>query len=136
MMDALHYHDIISKIKLNGESYIKIPSLSIFPELVHGFTTRFGGVSKNEYATLNLNYNKNDDPENVRNNFEILGKKLGIEPDNMVLSHQVHDKNILLVNKDHGGMGVIRKRDYSSIDSLITNETNLLLITQIGRAHV
>ena len=69
MLDALPYDQVILDIKRKGESYINIPPLSVFPELVHGFTTRFGGVSKKEYATLNLNYNKNDDPANVRNNF-------------------------------------------------------------------
>lgn len=129
MFDALPYDDMILDIKQKGESYIKIPSLSIFPELIHGFTTRFGGVSTNEYTSLNLNYNKNDYPNNVRKNFEILGKKLGVGLDKMVLSHQVHDKNILHVNKSHGGMGIIRKRDYSNIDALVTDEANLLLIT-------
>lgn len=129
MLDALPYDQVILDIKRKGESYINIPPLSVFPELVHGFTTRFGGVSKKEYATLNLNYNKNDDPANVRNNFEILGKKLGVESDNMVLSHQVHGKDILYVTKSHAGMGVIRERSYSNIDALVTDEPDLLLIT-------
>lgn len=121
--------DVLPKIIQKKESYIKIPSLSIYPELIHGFTTRFGGVSKDEYKTFNLNFNRNDDSKNVLRNFEILGNKLGVSLDNMVLSHQVHDKNLLRVEKYHGGMGIIKEREYHNIDGLITTESDLMLIT-------
>ena len=37
-----------------------------FPDLIHGFTTRFGGVSTGDYATLNLNFNRSDSESNVK----------------------------------------------------------------------
>ncbi|MGI6084899.1 MAG: peptidoglycan editing factor PgeF [Acetivibrionales bacterium] len=108
---------------------ISIPALSAFPELIHGFTTRFGGVSTGEYASFNLNFNRLDPVTNVRKNYDILSNELGVPLENMVLSHQVHDKNVLIVRKEHKGMGIVRERSYKSIDGLITQETGLMLVT-------
>ena len=38
----------------NGLAYYTFPSLDGFPELIHGVTTRHGGVSTGQYASLNL----------------------------------------------------------------------------------
>lgn len=128
-MVPLHDDRYIETIIRNQKLYISIPALSTFPELIHGFTTRFGGVSTGEYASLNLNYNRNDDPNNVRKNFELLSLDLGVPLNNMVLSHQVHDKNVLKVESTHGGMGIVQERNYHRIDGLITHEADLMLIT-------
>ena len=44
---------------------------------VHCFSTRFGGVSGGVLASLNLGTHRGDSPENVRENYEILGKAVG-----------------------------------------------------------
>ena len=37
----------------------------------HAFTTKFGGVSQGDCASLNFGLNRGDRPENVRRNYEI-----------------------------------------------------------------
>lgn len=113
----------------NKNLFIRIPSLSEFPELIHGFTTRHGGISSEEYATLNLNFNKADLKTNVFENFTRLSKKLAVPLEDMVLSHQVHDSKILPVSKEHSGMGIIKERCFSNIDGLATDCENLMLVT-------
>ena len=44
----------------------------------HCFTTRMGGVSEGIFASLNIGYNRGDDPKNVEENFRILAEALGI----------------------------------------------------------
>ncbi len=119
----------IEEAKKYNRPYIGIPALCAFPDLIHGFTTRFGGVSTGDYATLNLNFNRPDPQINVKTNYDILSNDLGVPLNNMVLSHQVHDKKILKVKKEHSGMGIVRERSYESIDGLITQETGLMLVT-------
>lgn len=119
----------LEKVKLNLQAFIGIPSLSVFPELVHGFTTRYGGVSTGDYASLNLNFNRPDPASNVIKNYQIFSEKIGVPLENMVLSHQVHDKNVLHVDRRHGGMGLIHERAYKDIDGLITDEADLMLVT-------
>jgi YfiH family protein len=119
----------IEKARKYKRPFIGIPALYDFPDLIHGFTTRFGGVSTGDYATLNLNFNRSDSESNVKKNYEILSHELGVPLNNMVLSHQVHDKKILKVSEEHKGMGIVRDRSYKDIDGLVTQETGLLLVT-------
>ena len=119
----------LKKARSDRSTYIGIPSLSDFPELIHGFTTRFGGVSTGDCASLNLNFNRPDPADNVMKNYRILGEQLGVSLEDMVLSHQVHDRNVLSVDKRHAGMGLTRERSYSDIDGLATNQLDLMLVT-------
>jgi YfiH family protein len=119
----------LERVRTDRLAYITIPALSDFPELIHGFTTRFGGVSTGDFATLNLNFNRPDPAENVMRNYQILGEKLGVPLQDMVLSHQVHDRKVLPVDRTHAGMGLTRERTYSNIDGLATDETGLMLVT-------
>ena len=45
----------------------------------HGFTTRFGGVSTGDYASLNLRFSCGDRIENVAENYNILGNALDMD---------------------------------------------------------
>ena len=48
-----------------------------FQNLVHGFTTRKGGVSTGEYESMSLSHFRGDDITCVRKNEEILCENLG-----------------------------------------------------------
>ena len=48
-----------------------------FEDLVHGFTTRLGGVSQGPYASLNLGNKVGDDPALVARNHEIAAPRAG-----------------------------------------------------------
>ena len=49
-------------------------------DVPHGFTTRAGGVSEGEYASLNLGRNGGDDPQRVARNRAIVRALLPAEP--------------------------------------------------------
>ena len=48
---------------------------------VHCFSTRLGGVSEGQLSSLNLGTHRGDKPENVRENYRILGKAVGFAPE-------------------------------------------------------
>ena len=92
----------------------------------HGFTTRFGGVSRGSLESLNLGAHRGDDPRNVAENFRILGRNLGFSPENLVLTHQIHSDIIRVVSKqDHRGFD---HGDYPACDALITNDPGTALV--------
>ncbi len=97
--------------------------------LIHGFTTRMGGISRGQYSAMNLSFNTGDNPETVRDNYKIICSELGINPENLVLSRQTHTANIRIVTKDDCGKGVFRDFDYNDIDALITNVPEVALVT-------
>jgi YfiH family protein len=65
--------------------------------IVHGFTTRLGGVSGPPYESLNLTTSRGDDPEAVAENRRRLRETLGIPV--LALVHQVHGRRVLAVEE-------------------------------------
>ena len=113
---------------------VKIPYLTFTPYeeysfLGHGFSTRLGGVSEGIYASMNLTFHLEDDPDNVSENFRRMGKAIGIAPEHMVYTKQTHTTNVMCVDQSHWGMGVTKDRTYDNIDGLITNKPDVCLVT-------
>lgn len=106
--------------------YLTFPLLERLPFLKHGFSTRFGGVSEGEFSAMNLYYN-NDKKEHVLENYKRFCASVGIVPEQLVLTSQQHTDNIKKVTKEDCGKGYCKERDYTAIDALITNETNVAL---------
>lgn len=111
--------------------YITFPVLSKIPFINHGFSTKLGGVSTGHMATMNLGYGGPmlDDPANVLENFLLITESMGIDPNTIVRSWQVHKTNIRLVTKEDCGKGLYRDRDYNEIDGLISNTPGVTLVT-------
>ncbi len=94
----------------------------------HCFSTKFGGVSKGVYESMNLSF-RNDSRENVLKNYEIICNEIGVNYKNSVFSSQIHEDKIHVVKREDVGKGLIRDSDLDGIDALITNEIDLPLIT-------
>lgn len=117
-------------LKREGEvSYLEFPALSEISFLIHGFSTREGGVSEGYLGTMNLNYSRGDNPENVDENFRRICKALGIDTENLVLSDQVHDTIVKRVGKRECQGKNLRAKKLTGVDGLITNEPKVALCT-------
>ncbi len=114
---------------VNGVSFITFKSFEKYPQLIHAFSTRLGGISDGYYSSMNLSFNVGDNPDTVKENYRIFCDAVGINPENIVISHQTHKTNILTVTKSDCGKNIWRNRDYSDIDALITNEKGVALVT-------
>ena len=97
--------------------------------VVHGFSTRMGGVSTGDCATMNLSFERGDAEEAVRTNYELLGAAIGFKTDSLVFSKQTHTTNVRVVTEEDRGKGFLRERDYTDVDGLITNVPGLTLAT-------
>ncbi len=118
------------KINVSGDLvYIQFPKLLECEGIRHVFSTRHGGVSKGDSASMNLSFNKDTDPQNVIKNFEILCGSVGIDTENLVLSHQTHTNNVKTVDESHRGTG-ISKPPFCDVDGMVTNKPGVALVTQ------
>lgn len=108
---------------------LKFPLLEKIPGVKHLFTTKEGGVSKGDFATMNLSFTRGDDKEAVLENYRRIAALFDVQVTDIVCSHQTHTTNVLRVTKEDGGKGVVYERDYENVDGLITNEKNLVLCT-------
>lgn len=98
-----------------------------FENIVHGFTTRRGGVSIGEYASLSMSPRRGDDMACVRKNEEILCNELGLNLEKLSSTRQEHTDNIEIIDKDNIGIGV--KKDWGKgVDACITLEKNVPIL--------
>lgn len=109
--------------------YLTYPLLEETGMVRHLFTTRLGGVSKGEFATMNFSVDRGDSERNVAANYERIAGVLGCSVNDMVASHQTHTVNIRKVTSADRGKGIVRPRDYENVDGLMTNERGLILVT-------
>ncbi len=109
--------------------YLTFPMLEQTGVVHHLFTTRTGGVSVGDCATMNLSFTRGDNPECVSENYRRIAKVLGCKPEDMVASHQTHTTNIRRVTAEDRGKGVTCPREYENIDGLICNEPGIVLVT-------
>lgn len=109
--------------------YIKFPKLIDTGKVKHAFSTRHGGVSKGDFSSMNLSFNRGDVRESVIENYRILCNAEDIDINNLVLSAQTHTSNVLTVGAEHIGTG-ITKPPFTDVDGLVTNQKNIALVTQ------
>lgn len=113
----------------DGVVWLSFPQLEKEDSILHGFSTRLGGVSKEHLSSMNLSFSRGDDPENVFENYRRISEAIGFEPENLVFSDQTHTTNVRIVTEEDRGKGYSRERDYTDTDGLITNVPGLVLAT-------
>lgn len=115
--------------EIKGEDfwYLTAPNLAAQAFITHLFTTRMGGVSSGELASLNLSYSRGDDPANVDENFARVAQALHVSVRDMVFTDQTHTSNVRVVTEEDRGKGISQRRDYQDIDGLVTNVPGIVL---------
>lgn len=98
-------------------------------KMVHGFSTRFGGVSKGELSSLNLGFNRGDSEENVLENYRRMSEALGVDFNRLVISKQVHETEIIKVTEADKGNGVLMPNKWESMDGFYTDIKGMTLVT-------
>ena len=93
----------------------------------HCFTTRLGGVSTGDLASLNLGTHRGDDPENVLKNYESLGNAIGFDTKKLVLTKQTHTDIVRAVGAEDWGTGLFSP-EFPPCDGLVTNTPGTALV--------
>lgn len=100
-----------------------------FHNIVHGCSTRQGGVSKAYLASMNLSSSRGDNIASVLENYRRFGIAVGFSPDRLVCSDQVHSTNIYIATEADAGRGTTDKEKLKEIDGIVTNVKNLPIMT-------
>ena len=109
----------------NGLKTVKCRALDEIPWLRHGFSTRHGGVSQGECATLSFSYQK--EPEAVVDeNFRRFCNANAMPFESLVLTHQTHTANVAVVNQAYCNQG--RDRTLRETDGVVTAAMDLGLV--------
>lgn len=109
--------------------YLTYNSLSEINFINHAFSTRLGGVSVGEFTSMNMAFNRGDNPESVTENYKRICKSAGFDFDSLTASAQDHNTFVRAVTSENKGVGIYKPRDLQSVDALITNEKGVTLVT-------
>ena len=90
--------------------------------LRHGISTRKGGNSEQELATLNLGIKVNDSAENLRINRLKFCEAVGVDVNRVVASGQIHGDHVAVVDERQAGQRL------ADTDGLVTCTSNLPLL--------
>ena len=112
-----------------GVPYLTYNRLSDIDFIRHAFSTKHGGVSTDEWTSMNFAFSRGDKPENVIENYKIFSDAVGFDYNSLVTSSQDHHTYVRPVTKNECGIGIWREKDIMSVDALITNEPNVTLVT-------
>lgn len=104
----------IKTIRIGSLEYLAAEEITV----PHGFTTRFGGVSQGDQASLNLTLCASDTMDHVEENICILARGVGFDPEKLVLTRQTHS-DIVRVVTEADARGLCH-RDYPECDALVT----------------
>lgn len=105
-----------------GVVWVSSPALDRLPWLVNGTSTRLGGVSTGHTASMNFCLNEFDTTENVARNRETFFEAVGIDPESVVNSRQVHKTDIAVVDEAMMAMSPEQRATLNGdIDGLTTD---------------
>lgn len=112
-----------------GVPFLTYNRLSQIDFIRHAFSTKHGGVSTDEWTSMNFAFSRGDKAENVIENYKIFSDAVGFDYNSLVTSSQDHNTYVRPVTKNECGIGIWREKDMLSVDALITNEPNVTLVT-------
>lgn len=118
----------VTLVTKNNVPFLRFPVLENYP-VIHGFSTRLGGVSTGDCATMNVSFTRGDRLEDVKENHHLLADAVGYDTGQLVLTEQVHSTNILRVGKKDCGQVFVADRDIKETDGLVTDEPGVMLMT-------
>ena len=119
--------EVMKQNRVGDVEFLTFPALADTGFVGHLFTTRLGGVSAGDCATMNLSFSRGDNPAHVLENYKRVCQVLDVSVEDVVASVQTHTVNIRHVTAEDKGKGVICPQDYQDIDGLITDEPGVVL---------
>ena len=123
-------HENKRQVRINRQGemvFLTFPILERQEWVNHLFTTRMGGVSEGIYSSMNLSYTRGDRKEAVDENYRRVADALHCCVEDIVCSDQTHTTNLRVVGRADGGKGIIRRRNYTDVDGLLTDEPGVYL---------
>jgi polyphenol oxidase len=111
-------------MKIHSIEYLESSLLGQCDFLTHAFCTRLGGVSDNEYDSLNISFKEGDEESRVLQNWGRLAMAFAIPLDQFLTLNQVHGDDIFII-KPFGDY--YSSSEALNYDAIVTTRTNLAI---------
>lgn len=114
---------VLQERVVNEVPYLFYPMLENTDIVAHGFSTRLGGVSAGNCATMNISTHRGDNPEAVDENRRRIAEAIGVTPEDMVYTQQTHTTNVAVVTEGDRGAS------FPETDGMVTDVPGICLVT-------
>lgn len=108
--------------KIHSIEYIESSLLRECEFLTHAFCTRRGGVSEDDYDSLNISFKEGDFESKVLQNWHRLAMAFAIPMDQFLTLNQVHGNDIFFIKPFGDYYSASEVLNY---DAIVTSRTNL-----------
>lgn len=126
----MNFESDVMDLNFEGSvGYLTFKDFKKYNFINHAYLTRLGGVSKNEFKSLNLSFSCGDIQTSVMKNYDILCSALNLNKDKIVRTKQVHKNKITFVSEKDILDKNFKERVFKGSDGLITNIPGVILTT-------
>lgn len=109
-------------------SHLVFQSLSAFDEISHFCTTRNGGVSTGNYASLNLSPFTGDNLHFQQHNLFSLSETIGVQSDRLVMPFQNHGDKIVAINESYFQLNASQQQQMlHGVNAIVTNNPGICI---------
>lgn len=121
-MKSMNGMTTMKKLKSNKVEMLQFSGLSGECNISHFITTRHGGVSQGNYASMNPGEYSGDDPDFVRMNRLLLSDAIGISPERIFAPYQIHEAEVGCIDDGFLSLTAIQqKEEINGKDALVTD---------------
>ncbi|MEJ2199730.1 MAG: peptidoglycan editing factor PgeF [Desulfuromonadaceae bacterium] len=110
-------------VKQGKINYLQ-PTWGDSSDVLAGFTTRNGGVSRPPFNSLNLGFNTDDARFHVEGNRSTLTRAFNLSPHQLLTVKQVHGTDVLVLDQPNPDLSHFLRVE---CDAVITNQPGLML---------
>ena len=97
----------------------------------HGITTRNGGVSRDQYDSLNVRFGIGDDALNVQKNRRIISDAFGFPLVRLFSANQTHSNHVQILDESFT-QAVDFEDTFNDVDAIICNRPNIACMIQVA----
>jgi polyphenol oxidase len=116
------------KRERNGVVYYAVSFLEATGLVNAAFTTRLGGASVGEAATMNMSFARKDKPDSIRENYRRICAAAGFTPDGLAISRQLHGEYVHKVMDAEIGRGIFDDFENVEADGLMSRRRGVALV--------
>ncbi len=103
---------------MKNPAFITAPIFGDIASISHGFFGRRGGVSTEQYTSLNTGYGSDDTPQNITENRKRVANTLGAQPTYLLSAHQHHSTDVMIVTSPDN---IWNNQNPPKADAIVTN---------------
>ncbi len=109
--------------------YLSFPHFDKTGSVLHGFSTKHGGISSGVFESMNLSKSRGDLNFAVDENFNRFSAAIGVRRESLVFSDQIHEAVVRKVGLEDVGKGLDITSDIIGVDGLMTDQVGVTLVT-------